>query len=1280
MKTTAKALVGWTTVAIVLAAKVTVAGPLGDSSQLWLGTAAIGQTASPSPSEDKAMKASDLLRRARQAMDESNLAAAESLVQQAEALDFQYSVFYPGDTPKKVRRDLERKRAASAPAPSNPLGLGQNKQAPNADPFAGRVVEPTAAAAQVTPLPRVDAMPAAPAAQAANGLLRDSRLALAVGDVRRAADLSQQVRAMRLNYQPLDDNPDKVDATIRKHQELLTVVDKNTEAYRRAYARLLMEQAEALHHSGAFNEAERLADRAAAIPIAYGPFEAKPKDLLDKIAASRRSGQQTATQNQLPAAQYALPPAQSATNPLDANANGKVIPAAAQFPVTTAGASTGDRYASRAVYDPANDPTKNIQVASQQAAPSQGQPTPAAPQPALQDVVSPGAPSSAMALFEQGEAALKARDTEKAYQLFQQASANSSELDPLTASRLQSHLQLLSTRVRPPAAQNGTIVDETAARQQALARQVGADVAHQEANARAMRDSDPKASLALLDETKKKVEQAGLEPARRDQLIRGLDRAIADTKQYLDQNRPQLDLAEKNKRIQGDVDRERLTAVEIKSRIAEKVDECNKLMDEQRFEEAQVVAKQAAELDPKNPIVNQLQWQVKFNRRLASATAIKDRAEDGFVRTLESVDDSKIPFDDRNPIVFPDAKEWNTLSVNRKKFGPDANKRPGTEEDFAIERKLRTPVSVRFDKTPLEEAVKYLGKLAEINVFVDPQGLAEEGVTTDTTVTIEMQKEIMLKSALNLILEPLHLSYITQDEVLKITSEKMRDGKTYPQTYNVADLVVPIPNFVPQPMGLGGAYNNAMANVGLQNGGGALPFSSSTATPASVVATHDGRGGSAAINPNVLAQMGGTSMPRPGLGPRNMPIGNGPGGLGGGAQADFDSLIELITGTLSPTSWDSAGGTGTIQPFEPNLSLVVTQTQEVHEQIKYLLEQLRRLQDLQVTIEVRFITLTDNFFERIGVSFDFDINTRTGGKGVSIVSSSNSIVGATTTNPNSAMTVGLNSPTTFSSDLGIPFTQNSYGLAVPQFGGFDATAGASLGFAILSDIEAYFFINAAQGDKRSNVLQAPKVTLFNGQQAMVMDQSQTPFVISVIPVVGDFAAAQQPVIIVLSEGTFMTVQAVVSSDRRFVRLTVVPFFSTIGSVSTFTFAGSSTTTSNSSRSGLQSAASDPSKLWNATTDQATTATSGTTVQLPTFSFVSVTTTVSVPDGGTVLLGGIKRLKEGRNEYGVPGLDKIPYINRLFRNVAVGRDTQSLMMMVTPRIIIQEEEEGKLGAE
>jgi general secretion pathway protein D len=153
----------------------------------------------------------------------------------------------------------------------------------------------------------------------------------------------------------------------------------------------------------------------------------------------------------------------------------------------------------------------------------------------------------------------------------------------------------------------------------------------------------------------------------------------------------------------------------------------------------------------------------------------------------------------------------------------------------------------------------------------------------------------------------------------------------------------------------------------------------------------------------------------------------------------------------------------------------------------------------------------------------------------------------------------------------------------------------------------------------------------------------------------------------------MTIQAVVSNDRRYVRLTVVPFFTQVGDVQEFTFEGTSSSTSSTSTKdddeNGKNESSDNSNSNNHT---------GVTVQLPSFQFVAVLTTVSVPDGGTVLLGGIKRLREGRNEIGVPLLSKIPYVNRLFRNVGIGRETDSLMMMVTPRIIIQEEEEERLG--
>ena len=76
---------------------------------------------------------------------------------------------------------------------------------------------------------------------------------------------------------------------------------------------------------------------------------------------------------------------------------------------------------------------------------------------------------------------------------------------------------------------------------------------------------------------------------------------------------------------------------------------------------------------------------------------------------------------------------------------------------------------------------------------------------------------------------------------------------------------------------------------------------------------------------------------------------------------------------------------------------------------------------------------------------------------------------------------------------------------------------------------------------------------------------------------------------------------------------------------------------------------------------------GNVVQLPQFSFFTVATTVSVPDRGSALLGGVKRSSSGRVERGVPLVGKLPMANRLFNNRAIGRDDSSALMHVTAYI-------------
>ncbi|HEX3598494.1 MAG TPA: hypothetical protein VHU84_00045, partial [Lacipirellulaceae bacterium] len=663
------------------------------------------------------------------------------------------------------------------------------------------------------------------------------------------------------------------------------------------------------------------------------------------------------------------------------------------------------------------------------------------------------------------------------------------------------------TEAAPSARNKTSLIDTADANQQSLAKKLSDEVGRRQTEAIRMQEKDPERALATLHEAQQLVNDSKLSESTKRELLSRIDITLKKAENYSGEHKSEIELDKQNKAVVAGRDHDREMKLKLQQKIAENVEEFNRLRDEQRFEEMEIVACRLHDLAPDNPVAQQVWLNAKFIRREMMNRKLADDKEDSIWTQLNSVETSAV-----NPVaadgheMVKDQKYWDQFVKDRKGSAERIQRR--NERELDIERRLKTPVLLKYQDTPLSEVMSGLSELTGVNIHLDPRGLTQEGVNTDTPVTINLTKEISLKSALNLILEPLHLSYVINDEVLKVTSEQLRDGQIFPRTYSVADLVTPIPNFVPSNnIGLQGLINQSMAAAGQGKPG----FASTG--PTVLVNDRSQKGGA---NGDVLAQQF-NAAPTNGMSPSTVPIGAGPGGMGAGANADFDSLIDLIVSTVSTDTWaENGGGQAEIRPFPTNLSLVISQTQAVHEEIADLLQQLRRLQDLQVTIEVRFIRLNDSFFERIGIDFDMNIkdqgvNQVTGGQfqPVNALGHSNTVgvVGPSTTANN-------NLPS-FTSDLDIPFRQGSFdATSITPF--VTPTGGATFGFAILSDIEAYFLIEAAQGDTRTNILNAPKVTLFNGQQAFVADATQRPFVVGVIPVVGEFAAAQQPVIVVLN--------------------------------------------------------------------------------------------------------------------------------------------------------------------
>ncbi|MGH9949649.1 MAG: hypothetical protein ACRD6X_20965, partial [Pyrinomonadaceae bacterium] len=71
---------------------------------------------------------------------------------------------------------------------------------------------------------------------------------------------------------------------------------------------------------------------------------------------------------------------------------------------------------------------------------------------------------------------------------------------------------------------------------------------------------------------------------------------------------------------------------------------------------------------------------------------------------------------------------------------------------------------------------------------------------------------------------------------------------------------------------------------------------------------------------------------------------------------------------------------------------------------------------------------------------------------------------------------------------------------------------------------------------------------------------------------------------------------------------------------------------------------------------------------PAINSQSMEAQVTVPDGGTTVIGGVLFDDERENQDRTPGLSKIPILGLLFKRKDVQRNTNEILFFITPRIV------------
>jgi type II secretory pathway component GspD/PulD (secretin) len=222
-------------------------------------------------------------------------------------------------------------------------------------------------------------------------------------------------------------------------------------------------------------------------------------------------------------------------------------------------------------------------------------------------------------------------------------------------------------------------------------------------------------------------------------------------------------------------------------------------------------------------------------------------------------------------------------------------------------------------------------------------------------------------------------------------------------------------------------------------------------------------------------------------------------------------------------------------------------------------------------------------------------------------------------------------------------TENLYDMTLGNPDVLTNAGGLAFQWTYLNDLEMELILRAVSKSERRELVTAPRILVFNTAGSKIKVMNQVAYVRDFDVEIAQAASIADPIIGVTQEGTELWVRPVVSADRRFITLELRP--------TVFT-------------------------LVRPIREVATTLGSqqSVTIQLPELDKQAVRTTVPLPDGGTVMLGGMKVSEKQDIRSGVPLLNKIPIVRFLFQRQGTYSANQKLLILITAHIVIPQEHE------
>jgi general secretion pathway protein D len=507
-----------------------------------------------------------------------------------------------------------------------------------------------------------------------------------------------------------------------------------------------------------------------------------------------------------------------------------------------------------------------------------------------------------------------------------------------------------------------------------------------------------------------------------------------------------------------------------------------------------------------------------------------------------------------------------------------------SEDDRAVRQRIRTTMvpARRFteENGTFDEVKALLTTLSGVPIIITPE--ARAAIAEESlTVRMDLVAELSVENFLTQMtsLSP-NLAWTVRNGVVEITTKALAGGDKVLRTHDIRDLKFPLTNFTP---------------------------------------------------PTI----------------RDLPSGEaGPGPRTGGEEEDKVAYIEddalrlQIQQATGPENWE--GDAPATLEIEGGY-LLVTANPQLQQAVEKFLDDQRRFATAVVTVESKFLTVTQNFLQEIGTDFR--------GLGGSGNKGTNATLDDVTNRLDDNASRGLDNGGT-GEDAGHPssgaffndggdgdvrartenfFSNGALGRALSTVGG------ATAAITILDDLELQMIIRAVEKRENIEVVNSQTVTVLNNTRANVAVINQTSYVRDFDVEVAQASFIADPVVDVIQDGIVLDVRPVISYDRKHIKMNLQPTVAELRRpIPTFTtsLAGS---------------------------------TLPVTLQLPVLTVKSFSTTAEIPDGGSVLIGGLREALTRERRAEVPVLGSIPLISFFFKQEGVADENNALMVLVRATI-------------